>query len=552
MMRMNTFANSYWGKFLFLFLFTGCLVLFVFTPVADASFLLNLGYSYFKWLDNADVYHHDISVKIDTQTKTAELVDLFHITATKSVSTIYIILGVDYRIDDIRDSDGNAVKYKVHLSMDILPFTIYRLDLPKAVKVGENTVLSIHYSHTPDTVKYSTPFMSDSLFFASVPMMWYPQMPTENFFTASVSVETLLPIVLSEGEPVDGSDGRQWKIERAVAGLNIVAGNLEPIAIQSSYNTTAWKGVDQVSNAAEIGGYLAESLPVLESKLGELNLSRVDLISLPVWYGGTQSGYTMIVVDDYLHFLGIKTPLLRAYLAAHEAAHKWFGFTAGFNVLSTVWLLEGIAEYMAYLTIEDIYGTEALREVIQAMALKPLGDYKEKMRSLSSIEWIDADQEMAKQKGALVLRALHRRLGDDAFYRGIREFLQEFEGRYASAEQLMDIMENVSGQNLNSFVKNWVDGTKVLDYALENVNVQKMDNGYQVSFKVVSKGQLTEPDPVEVDIYLKDGTITRLEDVSVGKVITEYFYDEVVRIELDPDIWTPDWNRQNNSWIVSQ
>ncbi len=67
---------------------------------------------------------------------------------------------------------------------------------------------------------------------------------------------------------------------------------------------------------------------------------------------------------------------------------------------------------------------------------------------------------MTYSKGALVLRMLRDRLGEETFRRGLREYYHRFRFRQVTAEDFRRVMEDVSGQELDDFFHRWIETTE--------------------------------------------------------------------------------------------
>jgi aminopeptidase N len=63
------------------------------------------------------------------------------------------------------------------------------------------------------------------------------------------------------------------------------------------------------------------------------------------------------------------------------------------------------------------------------------------------------------QKGAWVLHMLRKRIGDERFFRGLRDYYHAHAGANATTEDLRDALEKASGQNLHDFFTRWIYGT---------------------------------------------------------------------------------------------
>ena len=60
------------------------------------------------------------------------------------------------------------------------------------------------------------------------------------------------------------------------------------------------------------------------------------------------------------------------------------------------------------------------------------------------------------QKGAWVLHMLRERLGDEAFWRGIRLYYARYLNVTASTDDFMRAMEEASGDDLQGFFDQWL------------------------------------------------------------------------------------------------
>ena len=60
------------------------------------------------------------------------------------------------------------------------------------------------------------------------------------------------------------------------------------------------------------------------------------------------------------------------------------------------------------------------------------------------------------QKGAWVLHMLRGVLGDETFFKGMREYFERFKYKNAETSDFMGVMEEVSGKKLDWFFDEWV------------------------------------------------------------------------------------------------
>jgi aminopeptidase N len=153
------------------------------------------------------------------------------------------------------------------------------------------------------------------------------------------------------------------------------------------------------------------------------------------------------------------TPIGTNGLIAHEIAHQWFGDSVTESTWSDLWLSEGFATYFAGLFLQRYESEEAFQRYMQNAAATAF-EYEKQKR----IPIFDRDTEdLFKllngnnyQKGAWVLHMLRTRLGDEAFFRGIRSYYKAHAGATASTEDLRAALEKSSGSDLRAFFARWV------------------------------------------------------------------------------------------------
>ena len=163
-------------------------------------------------------------------------------------------------------------------------------------------------------------------------------------------------------------------------------------------------------------------------------------------------------------------PANNVSLIAHEIAHQWFGDSVTESTWSDLWLSEGFATYFAALFVQRFEGEDAFRASLNNAALAVFAYEKKKL-----VPIFDRDTENLNellnannyQKGAWVLHMLRSQLGDDAFFRGIRDYFESHKNSTASSEDLRAALEKASGKNLHPFFARWVYDSGHPQYELE-------------------------------------------------------------------------------------
>lgn len=148
-------------------------------------------------------------------------------------------------------------------------------------------------------------------------------------------------------------------------------------------------------------------------------------------------------------------------LIAHEMGHQWFGDKVTCGTWKDIWLNEGFATYLAALVVENLDGAAAFvtekAGMIDYITSSPAGNVY-----LTDLQAINVNRifssRLSYNKGAMVLEMLRFKLGDTAFFQGMRNYLADpnLAYKYAVTTDFITHMETVYGQSLTEFFNDWI------------------------------------------------------------------------------------------------
>jgi aminopeptidase N len=216
-------------------------------------------------------------------------------------------------------------------------------------------------------------------------------------------------------------------------------------------------------------------------------------------------------------------------LISHELAHQWFGDLITCKDWGNVWLNEGFATFFESVWAESYYPKEqadfdrwnANREWFQQASLytKPLVRF----------DFDDSSEfdDNSYNKGGWVLHMLRHQIGEDAFWRGLRHYLEVNRGKNVVTADLIRALEDANHLSVDRFFNQWVYGAGApkfdLSYTFDDAKrqvaltvkqTQKVD-GHVGIFHV----------PVEVEITTPSGakayTITVSKDVETFPLVSD-------------------------------
>lgn len=227
-------------------------------------------------------------------------------------------------------------------------------------------------------------------------------------------------------------------------------------------------------------------------------------------------------------------------LVAHEVAHQWFGDSVTQSTWADLWLSEGFATYFAALFIEKHDGEEAFREYMHGAAQRYFAYEKQTNTPIHDTQMQDLMKllnENNYEKGAWVLHMLRKRIGDEAFFRGLRNFYHAHREGNATTEDLRSALEKSSGKNLRAFFARWIYGSghPVYEWSSQAVEMRNGNNSVTIVLKQVQAGApFLDPVPVTVT---SEGKTTRLTIYPKTKLATATIRTGKVpiSIQIDPD-----------------
>ena len=173
-------------------------------------------------------------------------------------------------------------------------------------------------------------------------------------------------------------------------------------------------------------------------------------------------------------------------LVAHELAHQWFGDKVTCKDWQNIWLNEGFATYSDKLYHQKKYGDATfLSQINSVMNSAKTASGTIYVQNINSVNEIFSSAR-SYNKGAAVLHMLRGIIGDDNFFRTLKEYLAEPGLSYnvAVTQDFQRIAERVSGQNLNYFFQQWIYGAGYPKYTFGWRTEQVSGNSYNLIVRV--------------------------------------------------------------------
>ena len=244
-------------------------------------------------------------------------------------------------------------------------------------------------------------------------------------------------------------------------------------------------------------------------------------------------------------------------LMAHELAHQWFGDKITCGSWSEIWLNEGFATFMDgvhYEVLEPNLARNFCQGTLNSATSTTSGStFVDDTTSVNRI----FSGALTYNKGAYLLRMLRYKLGDVAFFNGMRSYAKDPSVSYGFS-RVTDFkrnMEAAGGQDLTEFFKDWLYGQGYPTY-----NIYYSTVGITGNCDITVKQTQSQPSVPFFDVPIPIKFTGALRDSTI--MINPTFSNQIISVDLkkigtitsavfDPDIWILSKNNTISRVIVS-
>jgi hypothetical protein len=277
------------------------------------------------------------------------------------------------------------------------------------------------------------------------------------------------------------------------------------------------------------------------------------------------------------------------YLVSHEILHQWWYNTVGTNGYTETWMDEGIATHFSHRLLNRKYGkNNALLEYPRAFRWMP-NIHRENYRWSARTGSLRRDDRVpavaptmedfgnvvglfsgAYDRGSRLVGMIEERLGEAGTFDFYQSLYRKYYFRILRVADFQRELEAYTGQSWSDFFEQWVYGTGVADWKIEQVTVgRSADAGrpHSVTILLRQAGQIDEPTSLGLQFAEGDqwpirlpiipavqrltvadppATIETLPDRRVR--VTVQVSNEPTQIAVDPDRVLEDAEPANNFW----
>ena len=196
-------------------------------------------------------------------------------------------------------------------------------------------------------------------------------------------------------------------------------------------------------------------------------LNKLHVVALPEYHTGAMENWGAISSRESYALINENTAFAQknrgAMSMVHETAHQWFGDLVTMKWWDDLWLNESFATFMGYKMTDRIrpeWGTMSVflrDETFRAMeqdALSTTHPIQAHVRTVE--EAMHIFDAISYNKGASVLRMIEGYVGEDAFRRGVSNYLRKFSFSNASGKDLWSALGKASRLPVTRVAREWL------------------------------------------------------------------------------------------------
>lgn len=497
---------------------------------------------------NYDITYHKLEFTVDPAVYFISGKVTTTYTALSDMSTIVFDLSSELTVSSVK-KNGVSLAFSQNLNNELV------IDLPSTQFTGTSATVEITYGGTPPSSGFGS-FITTTHGLQQTPVMWTLSEP----FGAmewwpckqdlNDKVDSIDVYITAPSQYTSVSNGIEPETP-------VVAGSNKTTHFHHSYPIPAYLIAIAVTNYNvynQLAGTAPTQYPIINYIYPEsLNANLTNLNQTPLIldyyesvftpypfrnekYGHAQFGWGGGMEHTTVSFMvGFSRGLI-----AHEMAHQWFGDKVTCGSWKDIWLNEGFATYLASMVIEHFDGEAAFISNKSGM-INNITSSNGGAVYLTDEEALDVNRifssRLSYDKGAMVLNMLRFKLGDTAFFLGLKNYLNDPDLAYAYAvtPDLQAHLEAASGLDLTEFFNDWVynQGYPVYQITAHNsaagqvqITINQTQSHPSVTFfEMPVPIRLLGNNGQQLDVVLDNNTNGEVFNVNVPFAVTDVIFN---------------------------
>jgi hypothetical protein len=212
-----------------------------------------------------------------------------------------------------------------------------------------------------------------------------------------------------------------------------------PVNLEVYYDPAHTYDIDDMLASSRAG------LDYYQAHYSPYQYTQFRIMEFPRYRGFAQSFSNTVPYSEGLGFIGRmvdKNDIDETYfVTAHELGHQWWahqlvgGEVEGSNMMS-----ETLAQYSAYMVMQQKYGKDYMRKVLRHFLDQYLRGRAGEVRHEPPLALVQREPYVWYQKGGQIMYTLADYIGEDKIDNALHNFLMQY--RYANANNQVDAADN--------------------------------------------------------------------------------------------------------------
>ncbi|MCJ7563039.1 MAG: hypothetical protein MUP52_00425 [Candidatus Aminicenantes bacterium] len=365
-----------------------------------------------------------------------------------------------------------------------------------------------------DTISLAGPRYETYLYSESA--CWYPSPSEEDYFQASLKF-SVPPgfICVANGELTEegkldsvrrvmalekvGNSLYEFETKFPIKYLSFIVGKFDRLSNLNGPGSPNLQAFISTEIHVQWKGMLQEAKAIVENYekwFGSYPYEKLGVVQRLWPTGGGHSPASFVVLNEMPRTpdrplqVNPDSPVdlsrYREYYIAHEIAHQWWGQAVTGERYHDQWLSEGLAQFAVVQYLKAKLGERTFAGLIKRFS--QWTERKSKWGPItlgSRLSYLDFDayQAIVYNKSAVALNMLLDLLGEEVFFKGLREFFEKYKYRSARTNNFIRSMEQVAGRDLKQFFKGWFDSHLLPEVHVAH-DIRKESDGFVLKFRV--------------------------------------------------------------------
>lgn len=358
------------------------------------------------------------------------------------------------------------VKSFEHTDTDVIKIT-----LKSNAPVGKSLTFEIAYQGIPeDGLIISSNKYGERVFFGdNWPNRGRYWLPTVDHPSDKATVEYLITApekyqVVATGVQMEESNLRgkmkltHWKettpVPTKVMTVGMARFATQLIKIVNGIPISTWVYPQDRTNGFSDFAVAPEVLEFFDRFIGPYPYDKLAHVQSKTRWGGLENASNIFYFENVVNGKNEREGLI-----AHETAHQWFGNSVTEKDWHHVWLSEGFATYLTHTYFEHKYGETRRQkemkndrnEIMKSKITRSSPIIDTTIMSLGDLLNINT-----YQKAGWVLHMLRKKVGDEPFWKGVKNYFMKYQNENALTSDFQKEIEATSGMDLSNFFASWI------------------------------------------------------------------------------------------------